>query len=190
MKYIAFTLLLAGTVGFAAAANADEQDSAKLAEDAADRGTPPWTDDSANINLLQSRPAVNEGTADGKATQVYSSEGFTIRPEWKKTFADPDHFSATSGEELFQTLCQACHMEDGQGAHGAGDYPSFAGNERLGAPGYPINIVLNGFHGMPPFGDKLNNEQIAGVVNYLRTHFGNQFDGDTTADDVANIRHK
>lgn len=125
----------------------------------------------------------------GLATTA-SADDFTVKPEWEKLFADHDHFSTTSGEELYQTLCQACHMPDGQGARGAGDYPSFVGDERLRTPYFPIDVILNGFRGMPHFSDKLNNEQIADVVNYLRTNFGNQLEGDTTADDVARVRHE
>lgn len=80
-------------------------------------------------------------------------------------------------------------MNDGQGASGAGDYPSFVGDERLRSPDYPIDVVLNGLRGMPLFSDKLSDQQIADVVNYLRTNFGNQLNGNTTADDVARVRH-
>lgn len=218
MKHIAFTLLLVGTVGGIAVASAEdspaadeqekqstqesgssqgdekakdsEKQNANLAKDAAERGTPPWTNDSANINLQQPRTPADENAAGGDEDKPYSSDDFVITSEWKKLFADKDHFSTTSGEELYQTLCQACHMEDGQGASGAGDYPSFVGNERLRSPYYAIDVIINGFRGMPPFGDKLSNEQIAGVVNYLRTNFGNQLDGDASAGDVAKLRHE
>jgi mono/diheme cytochrome c family protein len=126
---------------------------------------------------------------DTEEAQPYSPDDFVVKPEWGKLFADDDHFSTTSGKELYQTMCQACHMNDGQGASGAGDYPSFVGDERLRSPDYPIDVVLNGLRGMPLFSDKLSDQQIADVVNYLRTNFGNQLNGNTTADDVARVRH-
>lgn len=81
-------------------------------------------------------------------------------------------------------------MEDGQGASGAGDYPSFVGDKRLRTPYYAIDVILNGFRGMPSFGDMLSNEQIADVVNHLRTSFGNQLDDNASAEDVARVRHE
>lgn len=131
-----------------------------------------------------------ENMSSGPNTaESYSSEDFTVKPEWEKLFADHNHFSTTSGEELYQTLCQACHLSDGQGAQGAGHYPSFVGDERLRTPFYAIDVILNGFRGMPGFSDKLSDQQIADVVNYLRTSFGNQLEADATAEDVARVRH-
>jgi len=162
----------------------DSDESSELAKDASERGTPPWTNDSANINLQQPRTSL-----DTVEKQQYTPEDFTVKPEWEKIFADDDHFSTTTGKELYETMCQACHMEDGQGAQGAGHYPSFVGNERLRSPDYPIDVIINGLRGMPPFGDKLSNQQISDVVNYLRTSFGNQLDDGTTSNDVARVRH-
>jgi mono/diheme cytochrome c family protein len=34
----------------------------------------------------------------------------------------------------------------------------------------------------------MSNEQVAAVVNYLRTHFDNNYRDDVTADDVKAIR--
>ena len=38
-----------------------------------------------------------------------------------------------------------------------------------------VHLVLNGRRGMPAFGDMMNDGQVAAVVNYLRTHFGNNY---------------
>ncbi len=160
------------------------QENINRAQDAGERRTPPWTNDSANTNLQQPRTPADENKAE-----PYTAEDFTVKPEWEKLFADHNRFSTTTGEELYHTMCQACHMEDGQGASGAGDYPSFVGDERLRSRYYPIDVTLNGFRGMPAFKDMLSNQQIADVVNYLRANFGNQLEGDATADDVERVRH-
>ena len=160
-----------------------EEESPRLAQDASERGTPPWTNDSANLNLQQPRTPPHENEPE-----PYTSKDFEVKAEWEKLFADHNHFSTTTGEELYHTMCQACHMEDGQGASGAGDYPSFVGDERLRSPFYAIDVILNGFRGMPGFRDQLSNQQIADVVNYLRTSFGNQLDSDVTAEDVVRVR--
>jgi mono/diheme cytochrome c family protein len=43
---------------------------------------------------------------------------------------------------------------------------------------------------MPPFGDRLSDEQIAAVVNYVRTHFGNDYRDRVTAREVQDARRK
>jgi mono/diheme cytochrome c family protein len=80
-----------------------------------------------------------------------------------------------TGEDLFKNICQGCHMPDAEGAIGAGAYPALAANPRLAAAIYPINVVLHGQRAMPPFGESLNDEQIANVINYVRSHFGNHY---------------
>jgi mono/diheme cytochrome c family protein len=80
-----------------------------------------------------------------------------------------------TGEGLFRTLCQGCHMPDALGAIGAGTYPGLAHNPRLSAAVYPLRVILHGQRAMPPFDDSLSDEQIANVINYVRTHFGNQY---------------
>ena len=79
-------------------------------------------------------------------------------------------------------------MQDGTGATGAGTYPSLASNSYLQSSGYPVYVVVHGRRAMPPFGDTLTDDQIAAVVNYVRTHFGNNFRDDVTAGDVKNAR--
>jgi mono/diheme cytochrome c family protein len=89
--------------------------------------------------------------------------------------ANPLRFMPESGEALYADICQGCHMPEGVGAVGAGAYPALAGNPKLEAAGYPVSLVLHGRKGMPPFGKLLTDEQVAAVVNYIRTHFGNDF---------------
>lgn len=97
-------------------------------------------------------------------------------------------FTEKSGEQLFSSVCRGCHMPDAKGAAGAGTYPSLAGNRNLEASGYPIGVVVNGQRGMPSFGSMMSNDQIAAVVNYVRTHFDNNYRDEVTADDVKAVR--
>lgn len=101
-----------------------------------------------------------------------------------------EHFDEASGEQLFQGICQGCHMPDGQGAQGAGRYPALAANPRLASAGYPIYMVSHGNGGMPSFKDYLSDAQIAAVVNYVSTHFGNHYDDRQSAADVAKIARR
>ena len=98
------------------------------------------------------------------------------------------HFVHRDGETLYRSICQGCHMPDARGAQGAGMYPALAGNPKLASGAYPVAIVLNGRHGMPAFGDSLTDEQIAAVVAYVRTHFGNAYADRVTAEDVRRMR--
>ncbi|MGL3213950.1 c-type cytochrome [Bradyrhizobium sp. BR 1433] len=106
----------------------------------------------------------------------------------KRTFSSGYRFVEMTGEELFANVCQGCHMPDATGASGAGSYPSLAGNRNLEAGSYPVFLVINGRRGMPAFGDMMTDGQIAAVVNYLRTHFSNNYEDAVTTKDVQDAR--
>jgi mono/diheme cytochrome c family protein len=106
----------------------------------------------------------------------------------RRTFSSGYRFVEMTGEELFANVCQGCHMPDAAGAAGAGAYPSLASNRNLAAGEYPIHMIVNGRRGMPPFGDMMTDGQVAAVVNYVRTHFGNSYPDEVTAKDVSDSR--
>ncbi|MBX9651778.1 MAG: cytochrome c [Xanthobacteraceae bacterium] len=97
-------------------------------------------------------------------------------------------FTEQTGAELFASVCQGCHMPDGGGATGAGTYPSLQKDSNLETSGYPVYVVVLGQKAMPPVGAMMSDEQVAAVVNYLRTHFGNQYQDAVTAEDVKRVR--
>jgi cytochrome c5 len=109
-----------------------------------------------------------------------SSVGATFSPGFR--FVEPD------GESLYRSVCSGCHMPDGRGASGAGTFPSLAENSRLEAAGYPLHVVTNGLHGMPPLGMFMSDQQVADVVNYVRTHFGNDYHDAVSAADARAAR--
>ena len=90
-----------------------------------------------------------------------------------QTFGSPTHFTEQGGAAIYAAVCAACHMRDGLGAQGAADYPSLSHNPRLQVPGYPIFMILHGEGAMPGFARTLSDQQIAAVVTYIRSHFGN-----------------
>jgi mono/diheme cytochrome c family protein len=94
-----------------------------------------------------------------------------------------------TGEDLFKNICQGCHMPDAKGAIGAGAYPALASNPRLVAAIYPITVVLNGQRAMPTFGESLTDEQVANVLNYVRSNFGNHYKDKITPAQVKAQRH-
>ena len=97
-------------------------------------------------------------------------------------------FTETTGEELFASACQGCHMPDGKGAVGAGTYPSLVQDRNLESGGYPVYVVVRGLRAMPPVGAMMSDAQVAAVVNYVRTHFGNAYRDAVSADDVKPVR--
>jgi mono/diheme cytochrome c family protein len=88
------------------------------------------------------------------------------------------------GKTVYAEQCASCH-----GAKGAGDTPRFpplANNQsiQMGSAVNPIRMVLNGGfppatagnprpYGMPPFAQRLSNDQVAAVVTYIRASWGN-----------------
>jgi mono/diheme cytochrome c family protein len=92
-----------------------------------------------------------------------------------------------TGQQVYQAVCQACHMADAKGGTGAGTIPALAGNPKLLVAAYPITLVLRGRGAMPWFNDSLTPDQIAGVVGYIRTNFGNNYPAPVTAADVVRM---
>lgn len=100
----------------------------------------------------------------------------------------PASFSSQDGATLFRTICQGCHMPDAAGATGAARYPPLARNPKLAAAAYPVYTVIQGRNAMPSFARYLSDEQVAAVVNYVRTHFGNNFTDAVSPELVATAR--
>jgi mono/diheme cytochrome c family protein len=123
----------------------------------------------AVLFFLTSHAASAQSAADISAGPAFSS-GFK--------------FAEQSGDALYRSVCQACHMPNAGGAIGAGSYPSLIGDAALMDRGYPAYVVVFGKRGMPPFGEMLSDAQVAAVVNYLRTHFGNSYLDEITAEEV------
>lgn len=89
------------------------------------------------------------------------------------------------GAIVYQEVCQACHMENAMGAVGAGRIAALANNPNLESADYPIAIVTGGKGPMPWFRGNLTDQQIADVINHVRTHYGNRYKGKVTAADIA-----
>ena len=97
-------------------------------------------------------------------------------------------FAMQGGEAVYGGVCQGCHMADAKGATGAGMYPALASNAKLASAGYVLTMVMDGHRGMPPFRGHFTNLQIADVVNYVRTHFGNRYRDKVSEADVQALR--
>jgi mono/diheme cytochrome c family protein len=95
--------------------------------------------------------------------------------------------AAASGEPIYRTTCAACHMIDGKGGTGAATIPALAGNPRLAAARYPIQVVLTGRGAMPSFTPYLKPAQMAAVITFVRTSFGNSYAKPVTEAEVSAI---
>ena len=111
---------------------------------------------------------------------------------------DSAPFDTTDGRQVYQHICQGCHMPDAGGAVGAGHYPALANDPTLVSRQYMALTVLKGRRNMPAFGAKhaigftgpgatLSSAQIAAVVNYVRTNFGNHYKDMITAAEVEKL---
>jgi mono/diheme cytochrome c family protein len=105
-----------------------------------------------------------------------------------------------TGQQIYEHICQGCHMPGGQGAIGAGSYPKLAGDKNFVSWQFVALTVLNGRNGMPPLGypggeaarngaPHLSDAQIADVVNYVRGHFGNAYKPEVTAKQISLLPH-
>jgi mono/diheme cytochrome c family protein len=106
----------------------------------------------------------------------------------QRSFPGPKQFSEQGGEAIFIGVCSDCHMSGGKGAVGAGAYPALANNKKLAVVGYPLAVVIGGQKAMPEFGAMLSDQQVADVINYIRSHFGNNYKDKVTPADVKAAR--
>ncbi len=104
----------------------------------------------------------------------------------------------TRGKGLYVDQCMGCHMADGKGQKDA--FPPLANSPPIRAANAQtlIQVVLTGDHmadppslptglAMPGFDWKLNDQQIADVLTYVRNSWGNQAEP-VDAEDVAKVR--
>ena len=102
------------------------------------------------------------------------------------------------GKQVFSTTCAACHQASGEGVPGV--YPPLAGSEWVtGDEAKVVRILLHGVTGpievagetfnsmMPPWGATLKDADIAAVLTYARSTWGNK-GTPITAAKVAAIR--
>jgi mono/diheme cytochrome c family protein len=99
-------------------------------------------------------------------------------------------FEEQGGAALFASVCAGCHQPDANGASGAADYPALAENSNVASADYMERLLLNGQRGMPPVGQMMSDQQIADVINYVRTHFGNAYDDAVSPADVGAARRQ
>jgi mono/diheme cytochrome c family protein len=125
---------------------------------------------------------------DARAMAVYLKGLAQGGPPEKASTSLPSAESSlllSVGKSIYDRDCASCHGAVGQGM--PPDYPPLAGNQsiQMVSAVNPIRMVLNGGyppgtsgnpmpHGMPPFAQKLSDDEVAAVVTYIRTAWGNR----------------
>jgi mono/diheme cytochrome c family protein len=108
--------------------------------------------------------------------------------------------TGASGGELYAHICQGCHMPQAQGGVGAGKYPALTSNPALKSADYVAVTVLLGKRAMPAFGKPfdpsfnfgevhISDADVAEVVNFVRSHFGNTYTDKITAAKIESMPH-
>ncbi|HSU07050.1 MAG TPA: cytochrome c, partial [Acetobacteraceae bacterium] len=100
------------------------------------------------------------------------------------------------GKTVYETQCASCHGAEGRGM--PPQYPPLAGNQsiQMASAVNPIRMVLNGGYppgtagnpmpyGMPPFAQSLSDDEVAAVVTYIRSAWGNR--GEAVSARQANV---
>jgi mono/diheme cytochrome c family protein len=126
--------------------------------------------------------------ADIRAMAVYLKSLAQGSPPEPATTSLPSPESSlllTLGKSIYDRDCASCH-----GAQGLGKpphYPPLAGNQsiQMSSAVNAIRMVLNGGfppstggnpkpYGMPPFAQSMSDDEVAAVVTYIRTAWGNR----------------
>jgi mono/diheme cytochrome c family protein len=125
---------------------------------------------------------------DTKAMAVYLKslgEGSPLAKESSGVAISENSLLMTLGKTIYMAQCASCHGAQGRGA--PPNYPPLAGNQsiQMQSAVNPIRMVLNGGYppgtaqnpmpyGMPPFAQNLTDDEVAAVVTYTRSSWGNR----------------
>jgi mono/diheme cytochrome c family protein len=130
------------------------------------------------------RWSIPAGIAALSTMLVVSAFGTQASSQQEQAGAQGGEAAAVDGSMIYTRAgCVACHGREGGGGIG----PALADNPNLETVEAPVAQVLFGKGRMPAFGNRLSNEEVAAVVTYIRTSFGNDF-GEVTVEEVAEVR--
>jgi cytochrome c oxidase cbb3-type subunit 2 len=117
----------------------------------------------------------------GGSTLVYAC---LTNPSANLGATEPGAYDAAKGAALYTANCSACHQASGEGLPGA--IPSLKDDAVVNKDDATkhIDVVLNGMHdarvngvvyssAMPPFAATLSDTEIADLIDYERSSWGN-----------------
>jgi cytochrome c oxidase cbb3-type subunit 2 len=128
------------------------------------------------LGQVLTRPQVPEGHSEGEPVQ--------------------GGYDAAKGRDLYVAHCSACHQVSGEGLPGV--FPPLKGSGVVNKDDATkhIHVVLDGMEGaraggvvyasaMPPFAGMLSDAEIAGIIDYERSAWGNHGNPVTAAQVAA-----
>jgi mono/diheme cytochrome c family protein len=146
----------------------------------------------AGAAVLMAPPLAGAQSRTTATKSATTSARATAKPAAKATA------SAVDGKQVYATTCAACHQATGEGV--AGVFPPLAGSEWVnGDEGKLARIILHGVTGpievagetfngmMPPWGGTMKDADIAAVLTYVRSAWGNKA-APVTTEKVASVR--
>lgn len=133
--------------------------------------------------------------ACAKSGQSSSSSSASPAPTETAAAVAENGAEANDGAKVYATNCASCHQANGQGVEGT--FPPLAGNPVVvGDPATVIHVLKYGLSGkinvegqayngmMPAWAQQLTDADIASVITYIRSSWGNKASA-VTASDVA-----
>jgi mono/diheme cytochrome c family protein len=141
--------------------------------------------------------AAASSTADAAAAQPAGAVSASTAAGATVAAGATTNAATQDGRAVFQRTCATCHQQNGQGIRGA--FPPLAASPFVtGDTGRLVRLVLHGLTGqlvvggarynsvMPPW-KTLSDAELAAVLTYVRSNFGNTA-GPVTPQDVAQQR--
>jgi mono/diheme cytochrome c family protein len=155
-----------------------------------------WMDQETGLQVTEAaaQKDLDKWIVHAHATTVAHLNGRSLEEEkeevTKSDLKGADLVLFNKGKEIYQRdgSCMTCHQVDGKGLDASG-FPPLAGTKWvLASEDRLIKIVLNGLYGsikvlgkqypgqvpMTPQRGLLNDEEMAGVLTYVRNAFGNK----------------
>jgi mono/diheme cytochrome c family protein/outer membrane murein-binding lipoprotein Lpp len=137
-----------------------------------------------NAPSLQSQPGFFLDT--NRAIYLNYSTRDPIVQTFLRSVMTGEGDSMAKGKVIFDKLCAACHQPDGEGKEGLA--PPLAGSEWIAAKSGDrlVRMLMNGVTGpihvrgtnwnltMPPWRENLDDEQIATILNYVRSKWAGE----------------
>ena len=141
--------------------------------------------DSAEVLVNASTPNTERSDASNAGSSGASDQENSNTANSESSGANSRTASVEpNGAAIFSAQCSACHQANGLGIPGA--FPPLAGSEWMLADGaIPVAIVHDGLQGkievagnpfqgvMPGFGGQLSDAELAAVLSYARSQWGN-----------------
>lgn len=167
-------------------------------------GTTPATTPATTASQMAAAPEPTTNTADADAPA--SGDGADMQAAAPASGPSNAEIMASlpGGENIFNANCASCHQANGQGVTGAfpalaGHVPSLYNADRDYLPNLllyglqgQINVAGVGYNGVMPAWAQLSDEDLAAVLNYISTAWGNESDLQNfqayQPDDVASKR--